>query len=74
VFRHTGDDTTLLLACLSSGMGTKNTDRLGVFRHSGDENVLPSGGPLLGCGTKCTEIRAKLPLVFRHSEDDTTLL
>jgi len=32
---------------LSLGVGTKNTDRLGVFRHLGDETALPSGGPLL---------------------------
>jgi len=48
VFRHTGDDTALLSACLSSGVGTKYTDRLGVFRHTGDETVLPLGRPLLG--------------------------
>jgi len=50
VFRHTGDDTPLLSACLSSGVGTKYTDRLGVFRHTGDETALPSDRPILGRG------------------------
>jgi len=31
VFRHTGDETALFLAGLSSGVGTKYTDHLGVL-------------------------------------------
>jgi len=50
VFRHTGDDTALLSACLSSGVGTKYTDRLGDFRQSEDKMAMLPGRPLLGRG------------------------
>ena len=44
------DDTAMFPTRLSLGVGTQNTDRLGVFRHPGDETALPPGGPLLRCG------------------------
>jgi len=46
---------------LSLGVGTKNTDRLGVFRHPEDETALPQAGLSSGVGTKRAEIKAKLP-------------
>ena len=50
VFRHTRDDTTMFPTRLSLGVGTKNTDGLGVFRHPEDETALPPGRPLLRRG------------------------
>jgi len=61
VFRHTGDNTTLLSTCLSSGMGTKYTDRLGVFRHPEDETALLLGRPLLGRGHQVHREKGLLP-------------
>ena len=49
VFRHTGDDTTLLSAGLSLGMGTKYTDRLGVLDTLRTNDLAP-GRSLLECG------------------------
>jgi len=62
VFRHTGDDTALLSACLSSGVGTKYTNRLGVFRHTRDETALPSGRPLLGRGHQVRRDNDVIPI------------
>jgi len=61
VFRHTEDDTTLLSACLSSGVGINYTDRLGVFRHTEDETALPPGRPLLRCGHQVRRDKNQLP-------------
>jgi len=45
---------------LSLGVGTKNTDRLGVFRHPGDETTLPQGGPLLRHGHQARKDKGKV--------------
>ena len=53
VFRHTGDHTTLLLAGLSSGVGTKYTNRLGVLDTLRTKRHSFLAGLSSGVGTKC---------------------
>jgi len=57
--RHTRDNTTMFPTRLSLGVGTKNTDRLGVFRHPGDETTLPPGGPLFRRGHQARRDKGK---------------
>jgi len=56
---------------LSLGMGTQNTDCLGVFRHLEDETTLPPGRPLLRRGHQARRDKGKVAQVFRHPVDDT---
>jgi len=53
VFRHAGDDTTLLSAGLSPGVGTKYTDRLGVLDTPRTKRHCFLAGLSSGVGTKC---------------------
>jgi len=57
VFGHTGDKTTLLSTGLSSGVGTKYTDRLGVLDTPRTKRHCFLAGLSSGVGTKCEEIR-----------------
>jgi len=51
VFRHTEDERVLLLADLSSGVGTK-CNFVPVSRHTEDETALLSAGLSSSMGTK----------------------
>jgi len=54
-FRHTGDETALLLAGLSSGVGTK-CNFVPVSRNTEDKTALLSAGLSSSVGTKYEQV------------------